>query len=132
MFPVFNVNVPITLEVEVFDEFKNPNPGVNIAVNGKIITETDFNGRFTVPFVSKDSIITISYVGMKTVESTAESLPKKIFLERDTEELKDARVLNDYKAPNYWLLGAGIVGLGLLGFLAYKKAKTTNYKRAKL
>lgn len=133
MLPVFNLEAPKAV-VTVLDEVPGPFPGVGVFIDGKFINITDADGTFFVEKnVSDNSVIEFKQASYHTQSYKISQLPKTVKLQLIQNQLENkANVPNDYKAPNYWLLGAGIVGLGLLGFLAYKKAKTTNYKRAKL
>lgn len=123
-----DIPIPISIKAQVFDEFKNPHPLANIAIDGKPVATTDNNGFFNIPNVSNKSIVTISYVGLKPVQYPAFQLPKQIFMEVSRDQLPGVTIVNQFKKSN-WLLWMGVVGLGIAAFAG---KKTIQYKRAKL
>lgn len=133
MLPIFNVEPPKAV-VTVLDETSGPFPGVDVYVDGKFINITDEQGKiFLGKEVSDNSIIEFKQSSYRAQTYKVSQLPNKIKLDLVQNQLeKKVNILNDYKAPNYWLVGSVAVALGLLGFLAYKKVKASSYKRAKL
>ncbi|MBF4471317.1 MULTISPECIES: carboxypeptidase-like regulatory domain-containing protein [Flavobacterium] len=60
----------------VYDENKNPIPGANVMVKGtKIITQTDFDGKFSIS-AKKGDVLIFSYIGYNTVEFKIKNNPE--------------------------------------------------------
>lgn len=77
----------------VSDEQNTPLAGVNIQVKGtNTLAITDIDGRFSIRNVADNALLTVSYIGFKTQELTAQS-NMKIILEEDVENLEDVVVV---------------------------------------
>lgn len=108
-------------------------PGANIAVNGVGTATTDINGRVTLPNVSLNDSIRISYIGFEDYVGTVSTIPSIVVLKEGAIML-DEVIIQAWKKPvassNTWawlLLGA--VGVAA----AYKFSKSgTKIVRAKI
>jgi hypothetical protein len=60
----------------VYDENKTPIPGVNVMIKGtKIITHTDFDGKFSISAKKRD-ILVFSFIGYNTTEFKLKNNPE--------------------------------------------------------
>ncbi|GAB1416877.1 TonB-dependent receptor [Paludibacter sp.] len=86
----------ITVKGTVYDQTGNETLiGVSVRVNGTTLgTVTDFDGNFTLSDIPKNSTLTISYVGMKSVtREVSSNTTLKILMEPETKSLEEVIVV---------------------------------------
>lgn len=100
-------------------------PSANINVNGVFYTPTDINGKFSLKNIDSNAIISISFVGYKTVQFPASQTPAKIVLQNDGE-LGEIEIKNNYKKKSNLFLVLLLVGALVYGGYRYSIDKKTN------
>lgn len=101
-------------------------PGANIAVNGVGTATTDINGRVTLPKVSLNDSIRISYIGFEDYVGTVSTIPGIVVLKEGAIMLDEVKIYTKKKpatSSNTWawlLLGA----VGVAAVYKYSKAGT--------
>lgn len=71
----------------VYDENKTPLPGVNVMIKGtKIITHTDFDGKFSISAKKRD-ILVFSFIGYNTTEFKLKNNPEIAIKIKATSEM---------------------------------------------
>jgi iron complex outermembrane receptor protein len=70
-------------------------PGATILVKGTSVSyQTDFDGKYTVPNVTPNTVLVFSYIGLKTQEITVGSQKTiNVLLKEDSAELKEVVVI---------------------------------------
>lgn len=87
----------ISVNGTVTDTGGDPLIGVTVQVQGSTIgTVTDMDGRFTLQNVSRDAVLVISYVGMKTEIVPVEGRSQIAVLLTDDTEVLDELVVVGY------------------------------------
>ena len=79
----------------IVDETDQPLPGANIVEKGTSNgTQSDFDGNFTITVADQNAVLTISYIGFKTMDVTANGQTSlTITLEEDTAGLDEVVVV---------------------------------------
>jgi len=116
-------NIKKTISFTVADDNETL-PGANIAVDGIGKAQTDINGNVTIPNISLDASIKITYVGYDDYITTASTIPSVVILKKGITMLSE--VVVEKKSPKassnnswmWWIVGA-VAAVGI-----YKYSKT--------
>ncbi len=98
-------NIKKTISFTVADDNETL-PGANIAVDGIGKAQTDINGNVTIPNISLDASIKITYVGYDDYITTASTIPSVVILKKGITMLSE--VVVEKKSPkassnNSWM-----------------------------
>ena len=91
-------NDVFTAKGRVTDQAGEPLMGVTIKAKGMLSgTVTDEDGRFSLPGVSQNSLLTFSYIGMKTLERKASKNFIEVILDDEGNVMKDVVVTGIFR-----------------------------------
>jgi len=83
-----------TVKSKVFDEQKEPLPGISVQEVGTHNgTLTDMQGNFVLKVASAKSIIKITFIGYKSIELSADKLGSRVVMEETSSDLQEVVVV---------------------------------------
>jgi len=95
LFTVYSFGQSITVKGVITDESTgDPLPGVNIIVkNSSIGSQTDFDGKYSIPNVTTGAVLVYSFVGYQTIEVTVKEPTINVVMIEDSQQLEEVLIV---------------------------------------